>query len=80
MKMPYYFKYPDFNGTVVCWVFFLKCDKLFFFFPAPILLASSLLLQGFTVYSLLIWLVFERSSSMFSVCKQLNATIIKEAI
>lgn len=59
--------------------FFLQSNQLFFFFSVPILLLH-LSLQYFTAYSLLIWLIFQRSSSMFSVCKQLSATIIKEAI
>lgn len=49
------------------------------FFTVPILLASPLLLQYFTDYSLLIWLIFERSSLMFSACKQIGATGIKKA-
>lgn len=60
-------------------VFFFKCDKPPFF-SVPILPASSLLLLYFTVRSLLIWLIFERSPPMFSVCKQLSAAIRKEAV
>lgn len=60
------------------WGFFFRV--IHFFFAVPILVASSLFLQYFTVYSLLIWLIFERSSLMFSVCKQLSATIVQETI